>query len=609
MTAFITLPQAPVIAGESGHLNDHNNIEAGLAALWGSTQQSTFNVKAPPYNAVGNGVTDDTAAVQAAINACNSAGGGIVYFPEGTYLVTPSGSPAVALSMSGMQGVRLVGANALTSVLLKNGAGTLLSMSGPSTDTSGATHCKYCSIENLFLNGNTNTGLAIQLYYADNLYFRDIRIKDNYDTCIDTAEFWDSRFYNMVIETSGGLTNGSSTPNVLLRNSAAASGFGTSTDNVNQIHFVGCRWEDFRNGALWIQQGASGTNNPNGIFLTNCKMESSFIRGGPHLSTDTSCRWIFVDHLYCFSGGLSNSAAAQDVILWQPQFSALNNVGISDRAATASIANGVTVNSATATDNVTLRNVRGIYNTNPTGAHVNFGGTNTGDYIFDNVSSNAGTQWGGTPPTSFGANTPINQVAGAVLDSSYSSTPLDGTAGLDITNHRLYLRANGGTWSFIPIKTITAAVSSTTTINTTSLQTLQTATVPANDPQTGSVYVVYGYGVFTSTTGTATFALYWGGTGGTLIASIPAFAPAALTNAPFRYKATVNFRSTTSCTAEIEVMIDSSTATDAANTFVGAPSTATTVTTTSGSALAVGFTWTTTAGSISLLGGYTEKIR
>jgi hypothetical protein len=45
-----------------------------------------FNVKA--YGAMGDGSTDDTTAIQNALNACNSAGGGVVYFPKGTYLVS-----------------------------------------------------------------------------------------------------------------------------------------------------------------------------------------------------------------------------------------------------------------------------------------------------------------------------------------------------------------------------------------------------------------------------------------------------------------------------------------------------------------------------------------
>lgn len=48
---------------------------------------SLFNVKSPVYGAVGNGITDDSTAIQAAINACSAAGGGIVWFPEGNYLI------------------------------------------------------------------------------------------------------------------------------------------------------------------------------------------------------------------------------------------------------------------------------------------------------------------------------------------------------------------------------------------------------------------------------------------------------------------------------------------------------------------------------------------
>jgi hypothetical protein len=45
-----------------------------------------FNVM--DYGAIGDGTTDDTVAVQNTINAANTAGGGIAYFPKGTYLVS-----------------------------------------------------------------------------------------------------------------------------------------------------------------------------------------------------------------------------------------------------------------------------------------------------------------------------------------------------------------------------------------------------------------------------------------------------------------------------------------------------------------------------------------
>lgn len=43
-----------------------------------------FNVRG--FGAAGDGVTKDTRAIQAAVDACNKEGGGIVYFPSGRYL-------------------------------------------------------------------------------------------------------------------------------------------------------------------------------------------------------------------------------------------------------------------------------------------------------------------------------------------------------------------------------------------------------------------------------------------------------------------------------------------------------------------------------------------
>lgn len=55
---------------------------------------NTFNVK--DYGAVGDGRTDDTQALQAAIDAAAAAGGGTVYIPDGEYIVSTQ-SPGTVL--------------------------------------------------------------------------------------------------------------------------------------------------------------------------------------------------------------------------------------------------------------------------------------------------------------------------------------------------------------------------------------------------------------------------------------------------------------------------------------------------------------------------------
>lgn len=438
-----------------------NDLQGQTTSLQGQVTANldklVYNVKA--HGATGNGTTDDTAAIQAAINAVQAAGGGVVYFPTGTYLVTPTASPALAVTGNG---VRLVGAGNKAATLKKSTDGILLDMSGPSTDASGATHVRYCSIESLGVNGNGRTGLVFRFYYADNLFIRDVFISSNLDTCIDTTEFWDTRIYNLNIESCGSAAD-ASTPNILLRNSAAASGFGYSADNVNQIHLIGCRFEDFFTGALWIQQGVAALNNPNGIYVTDCKFETSRVRGGPHLQVTSACRGVFATHLYMYSGGFySGYTTAQNVIQWSGGNSALTDVLISN-SSTATINSGVDLFSGVGT--ASLRNVCGQYNAAPTGAHVFFEASSSSDFQLVNCYSNSGTQSAGTVPAKWWGNSPVMQVAGPVADASFSHTPLNGTLALDTTNSRLYARI-AGVWVYVPVSTADFTTAGNLRVNT-----------------------------------------------------------------------------------------------------------------------------------------------
>jgi hypothetical protein len=281
---------------------------ATVAAGLSNTYVRFFNVLG--YGATGNGTTDDTAAVQAALTAAAVAGG-TVFFPAGTYLITSQltvQGPATDPDSPSWQpgGVHLVGQGARNSILKSNGGFTLLNFT--------ANRSSFCSIEKLSLKGPGKATASSQaaLFYQsphlrlDQVYIRDFAVGVSAYDCTgwswtdvrtwycgtglklgynsDSMTFinceWRISDLAVLIGWATGSFTGSAQYCTALTfmgcifaynvgNATTATAVSISDVNADGIAFARCYWEgNGLGGASDVEIGVSGRSDTRGALVT-----------------------------------------------------------------------------------------------------------------------------------------------------------------------------------------------------------------------------------------------------------------------------------------------------------------------------------------------------
>lgn len=138
---------------------------------------SLFNVRSPIFGAVGNGVTDDYPAFLATVTAASAAGGGIVFVPLGTYLLSSQLvlPPFVSLVGTGRGSIIDCGVGTGFGIKAGNSASilsygiTISNLAIFVQNTAASAFWLYgvvdCTLQNLYIEGQvgTTTTIGVQI--------------------------------------------------------------------------------------------------------------------------------------------------------------------------------------------------------------------------------------------------------------------------------------------------------------------------------------------------------------------------------------------------------------------------------------------------------------
>lgn len=159
----------------TGTVSMGSGVWTGTGGIVNDGATDWFNVKA--HGAVGNGSTDDTTAINAAIALANTSGG-TVYFPKGTYVISGSGLTPI------QTGVVLRGASKGSTIIKPAASFNADVISTPIPASAGTVGYiqNFVGVESLTIDGSNMSGTTagqgngIHFYGARYSYIKDCNI-------------------------------------------------------------------------------------------------------------------------------------------------------------------------------------------------------------------------------------------------------------------------------------------------------------------------------------------------------------------------------------------------------------------------------------------------
>lgn len=238
-------------------------IKAKFSELWISVKD---------FGAVGDGVAIDTTAIQAAMNRVKALGGGVCYFPPGTYKIDQ------ALSLTSATGVTLLGVRGATTINSTNATANVFTF---------ATAATSCAVEGIiFIHTATTTGAAISVAAGQEFAVRDVSVTPGdftigFDVSGASSWFVQNSFLSGIDRGIRSNISATSYPSIML-NSQAFSSAGSAVElngaGGNYTFIGGLLW-----GANGLLQGGSFTGGPVNLFGTVNNATTAYNMGGSNI--------------------------------------------------------------------------------------------------------------------------------------------------------------------------------------------------------------------------------------------------------------------------------------------------------------------------------------
>lgn len=230
-----------------------NDDGTGILSAGGSTGTGTPNWgNVIDFGATGDGVTDDTSAIQAAVASVCAVGGGIVYYPVGTYLISATLTVTcdnVTFQGDGQLASVILAAPAMAASNVIDVTGAAFSMRDMAVTS---TSIKSGGV-GLYLNGSND--VSIERIYFSHMY-DTLKINNTTIVRLNDLSLRDQSRHGLWIT---GSANDYYLSQIVADNSVTASGNGLYIDGGAQAVIAeNCDFIHFTNGLL-MQPSATST--------------------------------------------------------------------------------------------------------------------------------------------------------------------------------------------------------------------------------------------------------------------------------------------------------------------------------------------------------------